>query len=195
MLLVVNKILALFIPRVSIWRGWGTWSNRSTLAGSWELSRNQQKVERRKITVKITICTTPRSPGSPIFSTCSTILQYKKLEIRPRVHSRSSKPNPLSLAIYIIKSCMTLVYKSYIATQYLYYYKVPVLTKNRMNKRAKRRLATATVLSRELTAYAWDVAVMAVSSKVKRKMKKLETSTVKPGKKKEQTKQNCTREL
>ena len=55
-------------------------------------------------------------------------------------------------------------------------------TKNRMNERAKSRLATATTLSRELTAYAWDVAVMEVSSRVKRKMKNLEASTVKPEK-------------
>jgi hypothetical protein len=54
-----------------------------------------------------------------------------------------------------------------------------------MNERAKSRLATATTLNRELTAYAWDVAVMEVSSKVKRKMKKLEGSTVKPGKSKQ----------
>ena len=51
---------------------------------------------------------------------------------------------------------------------------------NNTNERAMRRLATATTLSRELTAYAWDAAVMEVSSKVKRKMKKLEGATVKP---------------
>ena len=51
---------------------------------------------------------------------------------------------------------------------------------NNTNERAMRRLATATTLSLELTAYAWDVAVMEVSSKVKRKMKNLEGSTVNP---------------
>jgi hypothetical protein len=35
-------------------------------------------------------------------------------------------------------------------------------------------LAIATTFSRELTAYAWDVAVMEVSSKIKKKMKNLE---------------------
>ena len=50
------------------------------------------------------------------------------------------------------------------------------------NERAMRRLATATTLSRELTANAWDVAVMEVRVRVKRKMKNLEASTVKPEK-------------
>ena len=54
------------------------------------------------------------------------------------------------------------------------------LTKNTINERAIRILAIAATFSRELTAYAWDVAVMEVSSKVKKKMKNLETSIVNP---------------
>ena len=53
---------------------------------------------------------------------------------------------------------------------------------NSTNERAMRRLATATTLSRELTANAWDVAVMEARVRVKRKMKNLEASTVKPEK-------------
>ena len=53
---------------------------------------------------------------------------------------------------------------------------------NSTNERAMRELATATTLSRELTANAWDVAVMEARVRVKRKIKNLEASTVKPEK-------------
>ena len=56
------------------------------------------------------------------------------------------------------------------------------LTINSTNDRAITKLAIATTLSRELTANAWKVAVMEASVSVKRKMKNLETSTVKPDK-------------